>query len=784
MKTKTKNHLEPLRRRSTRLRVVAAGLLFATAAVLGANCIAPLRLPWATPTATAGNYSQAAEVDPATNTVYVINLGDNTISVIDGHRCNGRNGSHCAPVATMSNVGFGPLWPVLDRSSHTLYVTNALTEGGDNNNMVAVLDVSHCNAQDTSGCNQAPVALVTVAGLVGNQDTGALAAIALDSSTHTLYVGDADDGPISMIDTATCNALQTSGCSQGPVTAVNGDGMSIDSANHSVYVNDAVEGKVWVLNGLTCNGTTQSDCTGTSVASLPADSVPFLPGVDLTSHSIYVPLAGFDVPSQVAVVDVSSCTGANRSGCGQTPFLFPADSVAEQVLVDQTARTAYVLSELSNSLTAINTATCNGTNHSGCPTRPHARAMAVGVNPIMVALNPVNHTIYEPSQDTNTVWALDGSRCNGTKNSGCTDFAPTTTVGDGPVQVELNPITKTLYETNQLSNTVSVIDTTACNQRNLSGCNRTWPAIPVGSTARHIGINKTTNTIYVSNLDDGTLSVINGATCNRNTTTGCSQTPPTTTVGNAPQQIAVDEMTNTIYNVNQADGTVSIVDGTHCNGTDTSGCAQSWPVASVGQSPQALTFNPNNRTLYVTNTNDDTVSVINGNTCNRLSTSGCTPVATVPVGARPRAVGVLFDRNTVFVANRVDLTVSIFDGATCNGTNTSGCPQTPPQAVLVGAFPETGGNGNNLNGRSIAIDQHKHLVFIPTIGDSDLVVLNGNVCRPGHMNDCRAKVANKRAGGFSVTAAVDEASDTVYVANDTESSVSIFRSEYPDGWDW
>ena len=140
--------------------------------------------------------------------------------------------------------------------------------------------------------------------------------------------------------------------------------------------------------------------------------------------------------------------------------------------------------------------------------------------------------------------------------------------------------------------------------------------------------------------------------------------------------------------------------------------------------------------------------------------------------------------NTVFVANRVDLTVSVFDGATCNGTNTSGCPQTPPPAVLVGAFPETGGTTNNLNGRGVAIDQHKRLVFVPVIGDSDLVVLNGNVCRPGHMNDCRAKVATNRAGGFPVTAAVDEATDTVYVANDTESDVSIFRSEYPDGWDW
>ena len=644
MKAKIKNYQKPLRRRGMRLRIVAAGILFATAAVLGANCIAPLRLPWATPSVTVGSFPQGAEVDPTTNTIFVTNIGDNTISVIDGRRCNGRNGSHCTPIATMTNVGFGPLWPVFDPATHTLYVANALTESGDNNNQVAVLNVAHCRVGDISGCGQPPVAIVTVPGLVGNQDTGGLAVMKLDSFTHTLYVGDADDGPVSMINTATCNTLQTSGCNQTPSTNTNGDGMAIDLTNHSVYINDAAEGMVTVLNGLTCNAAMQSNCDTTSIAQLAPDSFPLLSGIDPVTHTVYVPLPGFDVPSRVAVVDASACNGTDRSGCGQTPYLFPADSLAEQVIVDQTARTAYVLSELSNTLSAIKLATCNGTNHSGCPTRPHKPALAVGVNPIMAVLNPENHTIYEPSQDTNTVWALDGSRCNASNTSGCTDFAPTTTVGDGPVDVELNPVTKTLYETNQLSNTVTVIDTTACNQRNLSGCNQTWPTIPVGSTARHIGINKVTNTVYVSNFDDGTLSVINGATCNRNTTTGCSQTPPTTTVGNAPQQIAVDEVTNTIYNVNQGDGTVSIIDGTHCKGTDTSGCSQSWPVASVGQSPQALSFNPNNRTLYVTNTNDDTVSVINGSTCNRLTTSGCTPVATVPVGARPRGIGVLFDR--------------------------------------------------------------------------------------------------------------------------------------------
>ena len=76
-----------------------------------------------------------------------------------------------------------------------------------------------------------------------------------------------------------------------------------------------------------------------------------------------------------------------------------------------------------------------------------------------------------------------------------------------------------------------------------------------------------------------------------------------------------------MYVANQTDDTVSVIDGNHCQGTDTSGCNQSWPTIPVGAAPQALAFNPTNNTLYVTNTDDNTVSVVSGNTV----------IATIPV---------------------------------------------------------------------------------------------------------------------------------------------------------
>ena len=187
-------------------------------------------------------------------------------------------------------------------------------------------------------------------------------------------------------------------------------------------------------------------------------------------------------------------------------------------------------------------------------------------------------------------------------------------------------------------------------------------------------------------------------------------------------------------------------------------------------------MNPRNDTLYVANTDDDTVSVIDTLHCNATDSSGCgqTP-ATIAVGAGPRSVGIVFATNTVFVGNRDDLTVSVIDGSTCNGGDTTGCGQTPP-AVLLGAFPGTGGNGNNILGRSIAIDATKHIIYIPNIGDSDVATLDADTCRAGHVNDCHVKIVQKRMGGFPVAATVDEASETVYVANDDDGTVSLFPS--------
>ena len=757
----------PVRLRFGRTISSADGQVAAGLASVGANprALRPPKLPWAVPTVTVGNIPGDIGVDTARHTIYVANGGDNTLSVIDSSKCNSANASNCATIATIT-VGPGPLYAVLDPTTDTIYTT--IPGPNFDQNTVAVVNGATCNATNTSGCGQTPAVVTLPSTPIG---------LALDTATHTLYVGYVNEAPVSIINTATCNATNTSGCGQTPVqTAAGGDTMTIDYANHGVYVSDFADSLIRVFNGTTCNAGNTSGC-GQPPVTLVANFNPTQAAVDEVTHTVYVPLNGGQACTEenaALMIDGSRCNGTDNSGCGNTPNRASVGSGASQALIDPATETVYVENQGSNSLSVINGATCNATKTSGCANIPPA--LAIGNFGAFVRLDPNTHTLYESSQSTNAVWLLDASECNATHTSGCTKFEPTTKVGCGANGMAVNPNTQTLYEANQIDNTVSVIDTTICNKDHLAGCNQSWPTIAVGATSRFVGINKLTNTVYVVNRDDNTLSIINGTICNRQTTSGCVQLTKTP-VGNVPQQIEVDETTNTIYVVNQNDGTVSVSNGAVCNASNTSGCNQSWPTVTVGQSPQALALNPTNHTVYVANTNDNTVSVINVLHCNGTDISGCgqTP-ATIPVGAAPRAVGIVTGTNTVFVGNRDDLTVSVIDGSTCNGTHTSGCGQVPP-AVLVGAFPSTGG-GSNILGRSIVVDSSEHIIYIPNIGDSDVATLDADACRAGHVHDCHVQIVHKRMGGFSFFATLDESSGTVYVSNDTDNTLSLFPSKH------
>jgi YVTN family beta-propeller protein len=116
--------------------------------------------------------------------------------------------------------------------------------------------------------------------------------------------------------------------------------------------------------------------------------------------------------------------------------------------------------------------------------------------------------------------------------------------------------------------------------------------IPVGTSPFGVAANPVTDTIYVANTFDDTVSVISGR---RNTVVA------TITVGLDPFGVATNPVTNTIYVASQTVNEVVVIRGRTNTVVATVG---------VGGTPQGVAVNPRTKTIYVANQGSNTVSVL------------------------------------------------------------------------------------------------------------------------------------------------------------------------------
>jgi DNA-binding beta-propeller fold protein YncE len=139
---------------------------------------------------------------------------------------------------------------------------------------------------------------------------------------------------------------------------------------------------------------------------------------------------------------------------------------------------------------------------------------------------------------------------------------------------------------------VWVIDGKSCNARVTRGCARTPVRVAAGPGARGIALNERTNTVYVANTAAGTVSVIDGSTCNATVHLGCRRAAPQAAVGISPRRVAVDEMTNTVYVTNAGSNSVTMLNGRTCNGGDHRGCGAVSAVPGAGPAAGPTTAKP------------------------------------------------------------------------------------------------------------------------------------------------------------------------------------------------
>ena len=203
------------------------------------------------------------------------------------------------------------------------------------------------------------------------------------------------------------------------------------------------------------------------------------------------------------------------------------------------------------------------------------------------------------------------------------------TIGARPTGVAITPDGTHAYVTNVIDGTVSVI-TTATGVVSAP--------ITVGKAPVGVAITPDGKHVYVTNNADGTVSVI---------TTATGAVSPPITVGNGPDGIAVTPDGKHVYVANDGGSTVSVI-------TTATG-ALSAPI-TVGNAPHGVAITPDGKHVYVANNGGGTVSVI--------TTATGAVSAPVIVGNGPEQVAITPDGTHAYVTNNADGTVSVITTAT------------------------------------------------------------------------------------------------------------------------
>jgi YVTN family beta-propeller protein len=630
-----------------------------------------------------GLYPLGIYADPANHTVYIANSngitgsGSTTVSMLDSATCNAAHLADCptTPPPTV-DVGADPVYVDGNQATHTVYVTTiSITHRARNG--WAVFDANTCNATVQSGC-------ATIGRIVGDP-IGPFAG-EVDPANDTLYTANWDN-TVSAFDLRHCWAGDLAGCATQkpgtvtplPPTPFDHDiRVVVDARLHSVYVVFEKDDALVVVNTNVCNGAHLAACATLRPPTIHTGSHPEGTLLDSQTQTLYV---ANEVDNTVSVIDAARCNATITRGCRQPPPAITVPGPASPT-ADPAVATLYVPTG-TDTVAMINTKACNAHHLDGCTPAP--ATVTVGAFPQAVAVNPQTHTVYIANLgpgNTGTVTVLDERTCNATTSSGCTNARTLQVPGGNAKAIAVNPVTDTLYVATAphsggglgKPSTISVFNAATCNATNTSGCGQAPHSVTVGYGAGAMAVNTVTDTIYVANsaghnlgLAGNTVSVLDGTTCNATNTTGCSKPPKTITLGpvfTSPVGVAIDPATDTIYVADlqngEGPGTVSVINGSACNATTTTGCGQTLPTVTVGFGPSDLALDSANHTVVVTNIEDTSVSVINAATCNAANHTGChqTP-PTDAVGNYPTAIALDPAACTAYVTNFFDNTVSI-----------------------------------------------------------------------------------------------------------------------------
>jgi YVTN family beta-propeller protein len=300
-------------------------------------------------------------------------------------------------------------------------------------------------------------------------------------------------------------------------------------------------------------------------------------------------------------------------------------------------------------------------------------------------------------------------------------------------------------------------------------CQRVIATIAVGNQPIYLAADQKTNRVYVSNQADDTVSVIDGAT---------NAVLRTVRVGHNPNGVAVNPKTNTIYVANLAGGSLSIINGSKLTTS----------ILRLGSYPAKVAVNPVTNRVYATlEDKNGFLDVIDGRE-RKL-------VASIPLPPYPLSVTVDTDSNRIYVADFLCGCgqISVIDGTTNGVTNTI---DLPGASLVEGVALDWKHN------RAYATDEKEGFYVIDLTSGAILGQVNNLhypnevVAIPGTSLAVEPDTGSNRAvfidastfavkkrvrvGKFPTGVAVNATTKRVYVANRHSNTVSVIQ--LPRSW--
>ncbi|MGA8492427.1 MAG: YncE family protein [Terriglobales bacterium] len=293
--------------------------------------------------------------------------------------------------------------------------------------------------------------------------------------------------------------------------------------------------------------------------------------------------------------------------------------------------------------------------------------------------------------------------------------------------------------------------------------------IAVGNHPIYLAVDQNTNRVYVSNQADDTVSVIDGTT---------DTVVSTIRVGHNPNGVAANPRTNTIYVANLSSGTLSIINGASLTSS----------ALRLGSSPAKVAVNPSTNRVYVTLEDEPGFLEVVGGKERRLRASVTLPPFPLSVAVDINAKQVyvadflcgcgqisVVDDVTHLVVKTIDLPgASLVEGVAVDETRQRAYATDEKNGfyVIDTASGELLGKVKDLNyPNEVAVIPGTTIAVAPDTASNRAVFIDGAIL---------AVKKRVTVGKFPTGVAVNALTKRAYVANRDSNTVSVIR--LPDDW--